>query len=290
MTFSHPAVYIPTTLAILLAAGLGYVYYDLSLQLETTENELASSTARIAVLEDDLDNSKRMSTELAERLREKQAIIDQFSDTIDELSGNVGHLQKLEEVDEELLQKYSRVYFLNEHYHPGRLEKIDQKWVAKNDEEYIHRKVWPFLEDLLEDAEDDGVDLRIISAFRSFDEQTSLKSHYDVVYGAGTANQFSASQGYSEHQLGTTVDFTTSALGTNFEAFGQTKGYKWLQDNAHKHGFVLSYPEGNSYYQFEPWHWRFVGTGLADDLHDDGIFFYDMDQRAINGYRAEMFD
>ncbi|MEX0672940.1 MAG: M15 family metallopeptidase [Candidatus Paceibacterota bacterium] len=290
MTFSHPAVYIPTTLTVLLAAGLGYTYYDFSMKLEATQSELASSTERVAALEDELASSEKISTELAERLREEEAIVDEFSDTIRELSGDIGHLTRLEEVDEELLQKYSKVYFLNEHYHPGQLEKIDQEYVQKSEEEYVHKKVWPFLEEMLEDAEDDDVELRIISAFRSFDEQTSLKSHYDVVYGAGTANQFSASQGYSEHQLGTTIDFTTPQLGTNFNSFDQTEAYEWLENNAHKYGFVLSYPEDNAYYQFEPWHWRFVGEELAEDIHDDNTSFYDMDQREINKYRADMFD
>jgi len=60
--------------------------------------------------------------------------------------------------------------------------------------------------------------------------------------------------------------------------------------NAHKYGFTLSYPEGNQYYVFEPWHWRFVGEDLARDLKRDERHFYDLDQRAIDGYLLEIFD
>jgi D-alanyl-D-alanine carboxypeptidase len=87
----------------------------------------------------------------------------------------------------------------------------------------------------------------------------NLKSQYRVTYGAGTANSFSADQGYSEHQLGTTVDFTTPKVGGTLTGFDKTDSYKWLQNNAYKYGFILSYPSSNGYYIFEPWHWRFVG-------------------------------
>ncbi|HEY4526280.1 MAG TPA: M15 family metallopeptidase, partial [Candidatus Paceibacterota bacterium] len=128
------------------------------------------------------------------------------------------------------------------------------------------------------------------SAYRSFDEQLALKGQYSVSYGAGTANQFSADQGYSEHQLGTTLDFTTTGLSGGLAGFDQTPAYDWLEKNAYKYGFVLSYPEGNQYYMYEPWHWRFVGEDLADDLHDSGRNFYDMDQRDIDPYLANIFD
>ncbi|NIQ05864.1 MAG: M15 family metallopeptidase, partial [Candidatus Korarchaeota archaeon] len=78
-------------------------------------------------------------------------------------------------------------------------------------------------------------------------------------------------QGYSEHQLGTTVDLTTTEIGGPYESFAGTEAYEWLQKHAHRYGFILSYPEENEFYIFEPWHWRFVGTDLARDLerHDE---------------------
>jgi len=147
----------------------------------------------------------------------------------------------------------------------------------------------PFLEDMIEDATAAELNLKIVSAYRSFAEQSSIKSSYTMVYGSG-ANQFSADQGYSEHQLGTTVDFTTDKVGGSFTGFDQTDEYKWLMKNAYKYGFVLSYPQGNNYYQYEPWHWRFVGRKLARYLHNTGKNFYDLDQRTINEYKIYFFD
>ena len=155
--------------------------------------------------------------------------------------------------------------------------------------EHIHAEVEPFLEDMLENAEDDGIDIRVLSAFRSYDEQKQLKGAYEVTYGSG-ANTFSADQGYSEHQLGTTVDLTTPEIGAGLTGFENTEAYEWLQKYAYKYGFVLSYPEENIYYVFEPWHWRFVGEDLAKDLHDDDEFFYGLDQRDIDEYLIQLFD
>ena len=95
---------------------------------------------------------------------------------------------------------------------------------------------------------------------------------------------------HSEHQLGTAVDFTTEKLGANFSAFGSDPAYKWLLENAHRYGFILSYPPNNSYYKFEAWHWRYVGVSLATNLHDDGKYFYDLDQREIDRYLVKLFD
>ena len=77
------------------------------------------------------------------------------------------------------------------------------------------------------------------------------------------------------------------ALTTTFE---KTKSYDWLVKNAYKYGFIISYPKQNTFYQFEPWHWRFVGVELARKIHDEGKYFYEMDQRTINTFLANFFD
>jgi len=142
---------------------------------------------------------------------------------------------------------------------------------------------------MLDRAKRAGHDIKVISAYRSFDTQTSLKGQYTQVYGSG-ANTFSADQGYSEHQLGTTVDLTDETTAGTFTSFAETDAYAWLLKNAHKYGFTLSYPEDNGFYVFEPWHWRFVGEDLAEDLYDDDAHFYDWEQREIDSYLIKIFD
>jgi D-alanyl-D-alanine carboxypeptidase len=291
-------------LCVLLTGGTGYFFYQ-STQLEAallTLSSNASSTiqslqgelteARVAInerdeqladLEEDLEETK---DDLRDAERELKDFEEEYRDTIN----TVRDLNKLSQIDEELLQQYSRVSFLNENYVPERLVEIDGEWIDETkDDEYFLAQAWPFLEDLLEDAARDDVDLRILSAYRSFDEQAQLKGQYLVTYGEG-ANTFSADQGFSEHQLGTAVDFTTPDLPGQLETFGETEAYEWLLDNAYKHGFILSYPEGNAFYIFEPWHWRFVGEDLARDLRRDDRTFYEVPQRELNEYRLGLFD
>ncbi|MDP3875113.1 MAG: M15 family metallopeptidase, partial [bacterium] len=239
-----------------------------------------------------LEEVKKDRFDLTELSKYQQSIIDSFQGQISSIGSTVGTLTKLSQTDRELLKKYSKVYFLNENYVPSKLTQVEEVYIFKQNggNLLIHTDVWSFLKRLLEDVRSGDIKLLIASAFRSFDTQASLKSEYKVVYGAGTANQFSADQGYSEHQLGTSVDFTTPDVGGTFTKFKSAPAYQWLQDNAYKYGFVLSYPERNTYYIFEPWHWRFVGVSLAEFLHKENKYFYDLDQREIDAYLIKLFD
>jgi len=217
--------------------------------------------------------------------------IASFQGQLNGITSTVGTLQKLSQTDPELLKKYSKVYFLNENYIPAKLTEINPNYLFdKAKHLQFLTSAEPFLENLLTAEHNAGLNLEVISAYRSFGMQGGLKSSYDVTYGAGTANQFSAEQGYSEHQLGTAVDFTTPKVGATFSGFSKTPEYAWLTNNAYLYGFALSYPPNNSYYVFEPWHWRFVGDSLAAYLHQSNQYFYDLDQRLIDTYLVRLFD
>ncbi len=262
-----------------LGAGAFYVYQSYH-RLELERQQLL---AQIGAL-----NEANVS--LLKSIKDKEGTIAEFQGQIGDIANTIGTLEKLAQTDEELLKKYSKVYFLNENYNPPTLSDIDEQYVLKGSSNYyIHAKVWPYLRELFVAARQADIQLLSASAYRSFSTQASLKSAYTVTYGSG-ANQFSADQGYSEHQLGTTLDFTTTTLGNNFSAFKSTAAYIWLQNNAYKYGFILSYPEGNAYYKFEPWHWRFVGVALATYLHNEGKSFYDLDQREIDKYLVKLFE
>lgn len=294
--------------AIVVTIG-GFLYYGFRQISELTEhvgfleNELASTTVALAEntgkLEQNLVDLQAKTTGLSNTISSTQQSIDAVKtqvggveQTVGSISGTVGTLKKLSEIDSEILRKYSKVYFMNENYVPAHLTSIpaDYLYSVNKPEEFL-TEAWPYLQRLLIDARAHNVTLYVKSAYRSFAEQQSIKSTYSVIYGAGTANSFSADQGYSEHQLGTTIDFITSGLGGQLTTgFDKTEAFQWLQLNAYKFGFVLSYPKGNTYYVYEPWHWRFVGVKLATYLHENNRNFYDMDQRDIDAYLAETLD
>jgi LAS superfamily LD-carboxypeptidase LdcB len=256
----------------------------------TLASTTAAASSTITALETELFTIKEEYGLLSDDYASENERNNDFEKQIRTISRTVGVLDKLSKTDEELLQKYSKVYFLNEHYVPESLKQLDNEWKYTESKDLrLHTKVVPFFNDMVADAKADGVELWVVSAYRSFGDQAALKSNYLVTYGSG-ANTFSADQGFSEHQLGTTIDFTTRGLGGGLDGFGSSAAFTWLQSNAYKYGFTLSYPRGNSYYEYEPWHWRFVGEKLAKDLHRDNVHFYDWEQRKIDSYLINIFD
>ncbi len=287
---------------VIVAGIVGYGEYRRDLlvkQLKASEvsilSNIASTTvefqAKITEINNQIGQLTGENISLNDILQTEQSKNSIVNDQIGKIYDTVGTLDKLSKTDPQLLQKYSKIYFLNEHYTPPALTTIDPKYLLLKDRKLeIYTNVWPYLEKLLKAAEAAKIDAQIISAYRSFGTQSSLKASYKFTYGAGTANQFSADQGYSEHQLGTTLDFTTASIADADISFKETPAYKWLLANAHKYGFTLSYPENNKYYEYEPWHWRFVGIDLATRLSNDRKYFYDLDQRDLNKYLLVIFD
>ncbi len=297
---------IPAGAVLLVLVGLLiYSVVRISILAEsvaTLSSGLASTTAALEqntnVLSKSLAELRSQTSGLSSTLSSAQQNIDavktqvgSVQQNVGSISGTVGNLQKLAQIDPELLKKYSKVSFLNENYVPIHLTDIQPEYVYSTTRtEQFLTEAWPFLINLFASAKASGVTLYAKSAYRSFAEQQSLKSLYTVVYGSGTANSFSADQGYSEHQLGTTLDFITNGTSGQLDGFDNTQAYQWLLDNAYKFGFELSYPKGNNYYVYEPWHWRFVGVKLATLLHDNKLNFYDVDQRQIDAFLINIFD
>lgn len=268
-------------LMVLLAvalAGLFFLYQDkqalivqtaeLTGKLKLSETALATSSEALA-----LEKSKN----------------DQLAAQFGQIQGTVATLDKLSKTDPELLRRYSQVYFLPDSYIPAALVEIDRRfWNDPNRSEKIQTGVKRHLEEMMSAAAGVAAAVTVVSAYRSFGEQGDLKQKYAITYGTG-ANTFSADQGYSEHQLGTAVDFSTPVL-KGLTGFEKSTAYAWLNSNAYRYGFILSYPAKNGYFQFEPWHWRFVGVRLATYLYTNNKQFFSLPQREINTYLVDLFD
>jgi D-alanyl-D-alanine carboxypeptidase len=123
---------------------------------------------------------------------------------------------------------------------------------------------------LIAEAANQGIEeLYVGSGFRSQAYQEGVFAAQTQRWGdEETANRYSARPGHSQHQLGTTIDFTTS-----FRAFRGSDAAAWLADNAHRFGFVLPYTPASAPrtgYVDEPWHARWVGSELASQLQQMG--------------------
>jgi len=113
-------------------------------------------------------------------------------------------------------------------------------------------------------AKADGVDFVVISGFRTIAEQQQLFFEISKQRNQTPAQRakVSAPPGHSEHHTGYAMDLGDASvpsanLSTSFE---KTAAFQWLQNNAAKYGFEMSFPPNNSQgVMYEPWHWRFVG-------------------------------
>ena len=283
-------------LFLLMVLAFG-IYSQIALRqtqkvLLSEKNNVSSLNTKVSNLDNNLAILIEENQSLNNLLSEEQKRVYDLEREQRRNERDIDELTKLTTIDPELLKKYSKVFFLSDNYAPRELETLSSKYVYPSTKKVeVLSDIEEYLTDMLNDAEDnDEVIIRAASGFRSFSTQKGLKDAYTVQYGAGTANAFSAEQGYSEHQMGTTLDLTTPALNGGLSGFDKTTAYTWLNENAYKYGFVLSYPKDNGYYIYEPWHWRFVGKKLARYLHREEMDFYEMDQRDIDEYLVDIFD
>ena len=117
-------------------------------------------------------------------------------------------------------------------------------------------------------AKTEGLNIYISSGFRSYSYQQSLYNRYASRDGKSQADTYSARPGHSEHQTG--LAFDVNQIDSSFD---NTPEAKWLANNCYKYGFILRYPKGKTNetgYQYESWHFRYVGTELAEKLYNNG--------------------
>lgn len=177
---------------------------------------------------------------------------------------------------EMILAKIDRDNGLPSGYSPPDLINISTK-VRTSSITCLRTSAAQYLEKMFEAAKSDGVKLLVTSGYRKPEIQKWLNDYWRNINGFIALIEVAA-PGYSEHQLGTTVDLageSNSYLSTD-PNFGNTKEGKWLYENAYKYGFIMSYPKGKeakTSYMYEPWHYRFVGETIAKEIREKNLTF-----------------
>jgi D-alanyl-D-alanine carboxypeptidase len=118
-----------------------------------------------------------------------------------------------------------------------------------------------------------GYNMWAQSGFRSYNTQKSIYNNYVNRDGKAAADRYSARPGYSEHQTGLAFDVCATNKPCITNGFDNTDEAKWLSENAYKYGFILRYVKGKENetgYMYESWHFRYVGTELAEKLYNNG--------------------
>ena len=152
-----------------------------------------------------------------------------------------------------------------------------------NDTMSADARIISHIYEMIEAASDDGVDLMICSAYRSYERQQTLFNNkinnlmadgmtYLEAYKVGSMNV--TVPGTSEHHLGLALDILTGSYTKMDDGFGETKAGIWLAENAPEYGFILRYPQGKEEITgivYEPWHFRYVGKEYAKDITEKGV-------------------
>lgn len=121
-----------------------------------------------------------------------------------------------------------------------------------------------------------GTPIDLDSAYRSYALQVRTFDLYVDQLGLPGALLRAARPGHSEHQLGTAIDVRAEGgkSPASYADWATTKTGAWMAQNAWKYGWVMSYPKdetGVTCYQYEPWHYRYVGRTRAQAIHDSGL-------------------
>ena len=158
----------------------------------------------------------------------------------------------------------------------GNLKIIEDKYLCgwRNQ---LNKDVMPYATAMIEAAWADGVDLYILSPYRSYDTQVTLFENevkkwmnkgMDRKSAENKASTVVARPGTSEHHTGMAIDFNSVE-----DSFERTPMYKWLDKNAHNYGFILRYTKDKQPITgviHESWHWRFIGINAAKKYKASG--------------------
>ncbi len=174
----------------------------------------------------------------------------------------------------ENLSPVSKNHVLPSTYIPKNLVNL-QGMVKTTAPSCLEKESAKMLQEMFDTAKEDDIVLAVTSAFRRYEIQEIINRMHVQRVGP-VAYDFSAKPGRSEHQLGTTVDLTGASLGfrPTTTSFADSIEKEWLVENAHKFGFVMSYPQDSkdiTGYIYEPWHWRYVGIDHAKKIKDDDL-------------------
>ncbi|MDO5718287.1 MAG: M15 family metallopeptidase [Tissierellia bacterium] len=172
--------------------------------------------------------------------------------------------EELEKVEDEKLFKVidgilivNKEYGLPEDYNPGVKFEAMQSYELMRDE-----------------MKREGLDIKIVSDYRSYEDEEKLFEMNVKEYGREEAEAISAAPGHSEHQTGYAFDFITGGDNAVNDSFDETKEAEWLANNSYKYGFILRYPRGkeeSTGFRYESWHFRYVGPELAKKIFEAGL-------------------
>lgn len=176
-----------------------------------------------------------------------------------------------------IVKKFSTDMLVNKHrslqknFEPDDLVSIDSEYAVDDTQLGSRIAVNAFIK-MYKAAKKEGYDLVINSSYRSYEEQEEICDTYRELYGENYVLNYVAMPGFSEHQTG--LSFDVGSKDSN--VFAESEEYEWIQENAHKYGFIQRFPskyQAITGFRAEPWHYRYVGKKIATYIYEHDISF-----------------
>lgn len=171
-----------------------------------------------------------------------------------------------------LLMLVNKYYYLDPEYVYGDLVEISSEY-SNNSGSKLNSEAYEAFKELVNDSEKENLHIRNNYAHRTYSYQEGVYNNYKNKSGPIYADSISARPGFSEHQTGLSLDVGVATRYAD-DKFQNTKEYLWMKDNSYKYGFILRYPEGKediTGYNFEAWHYRYVGKEAAKFIYDNDL-------------------
>lgn len=166
----------------------------------------------------------------------------------------------------------NKTWYLSDSYVPENLTELSTMYAATGQQ--LAGVAAEALAEWGDAGREVGVTFYAASAYRSYQSQDDIYSSYVTGLGQEQADAQSARPGFSEHQTGLTVDLAASNEGD--KEYKDTNAYIWTSTNCQNYGWILRYPEGKESitgYEFESWHYRYLGTDLAKAVTASGMTY-----------------
>lgn len=157
-------------------------------------------------------------------------------------------------------------------------EDAETEVVELSNGERVDRRIYPYLQQMFDDARAEGIYPVVRSGYRTRQEQIEIYEERMQRYQAdglsaeaarAETELWVAVPGTSEHELGLAVDINADRIHSE-----GAEVYTWLQEHAHLYGFINRYPSDKTEITGvanEPWHYRYVGTEAAAAIYEQGV-------------------
>lgn len=173
----------------------------------------------------------------------------------------------------DLLILVNKFYTVDETYEPDDLVNV-KNWYYYGENQRMREEAYNEFISMYNAAQENNIKIIINSSYRPYTEQKEIYDQYLSWYGQEKTDALAAHPGSSEHQTGLAIDVFSP--GYNSKNFEESEAFKWLTDNAYKYGYILRYPKDKEYltgYDYESWHYRYVGKEVAEYIQKNHITF-----------------